>query len=284
MSDKKPIAPLACVILAAGQGTRMKSDLPKVLHPVANRPMLAHVIAACNELQPQRLVVVAGPGNREAIEKAIAPIRCVIQPEALGTGDAVKAARNELKGFTGDVAILFGDGPLVTANSLLALQQKRQETKAAIVVAGFTPDDAAAFGRLVLDDKGALTSIVEYADATPAQRAIKLCNGGIMLFAGEKILPLLDQLRNDNAKKEFYLTDCIALARKAGDQCAVATLPVDEVYTVNSRSELAEAPARNDRRRHAYRSRHRLSLGRYKNRPRRDDRTQCIYRPRRRNR
>jgi len=242
MADKKPNpAPLACVILAAGQGTRMRSELTKVLHPVANKPMLAHVITACETLLPERLVVVAGPANKDQIEKAIAPITCAIQQEPLGTGDAVKAARSELKNFNGDVIVLFGDGPLVTPDSLRTLQQKRQETKAAIVVAGFLPDDTAALGRLVLDDKGALTAIIETADATLEQKQIKLCNGGIMLFAGDKILGLLDQIKNDNSKKEYYLTDAIALARKAGDTCAVAILPVDEVYTVNSRTELAEA-------------------------------------------
>jgi bifunctional UDP-N-acetylglucosamine pyrophosphorylase / glucosamine-1-phosphate N-acetyltransferase len=242
MTDKNSsLPPLACVILAAGQGTRMRSELPKVLHPVANKSMLGHVIAACEALQPERLVIVAGPANKAAIEKAIAPIQCVIQQEPLGTGDAVKAARNELKNFNGDVIVLFGDGPLVTPESIRTLQQKRQETKAAIVVAGFLPEDTAAFGRLVLDDKGALTAIVETAEAMPEQKQIKLCNGGIMLFAGDKILSLLDQIKNSNSKKEFYLTDAIALARKAGDTCAVAILPFDEVYTVNSRTELAEA-------------------------------------------
>jgi len=242
MTEKKTSSssPLACVILAAGQGTRMRSDLPKVLHPVANHPMISHVVAACEELTPEKLVIVIGK-NMDAVEKAVSPFSCVIQPEPLGTGDAVKSARGILKGFTGDVIILFGDSPLVTADSLRALQAKRQETKATIVIAGFIPADPASYGRLVVDPKGALAAIVEFNDATLEQRAIRLCNSGIMLIAGDKLGGLLDQLKNDNSKKEFYLTDCIALAKKAGDGCAVVEMPADDVLGINTRVELAEA-------------------------------------------
>ncbi len=232
--------PLVCVILAAGMGTRMRSDLPKVMHPIAGLPMIKHVVNACTALPAEKIVAVIGK-NMDLIEHSIAPHACVIQPQPLGTGDAVKAARNELKNFSGDVIVLFGDGPLVTADSLRAMQDKRSETNAAIVVAGYTPDDPGSNGRLILDAKGQLTEIVETAEATPEQRKIRLCNGGIMLFAAEKLWPLLDQLKDNNSKKEFYLTDCIALARKAGDICAVAEMPVDEVYTVNSRAEQAQA-------------------------------------------
>ena len=195
MTEKHPtnLPPLACVVLAAGQGTRMRSDLPKVLHPIAGVPMIQHVLDACAELLPERIIVVVAPGM-EAVEKAVAPNRCVIQPKPLGTGDAAKAARNELKNFKGDVIILFGDAPLVTADALRTLQRKRQETSAAIVVAGFIPKDPSPYGRLMLDGQGNLTSIVEAADALPEQSAVKLWNGGIMLFAAEKLWPLLDQL------------------------------------------------------------------------------------------
>jgi bifunctional UDP-N-acetylglucosamine pyrophosphorylase/glucosamine-1-phosphate N-acetyltransferase len=242
MAEKKSseLPPLACVILAAGQGTRMRSDLPKVLHPVAGLPMIRHVLNACEELSPQKLVVVVAP-NMDAIKEAVKPATTAIQQEARGTGDAVKAARAELKDFKGDVIVLFGDGPLVRAESLRTLQRKRQETKTAIVVTGYMPDDPGSNGRLVLDNKGELTAIVEVADATPEQKAIRLCNGGIMLFDSAKLWGLLDQLKDNNAKKEFYLTDCVALARKAGGDCAVTSMPVEEVYTVNTRVELAEA-------------------------------------------
>lgn len=241
------LSPLACVILAAGQGTRMKSDLPKVLHPIAGLPMVRHVVNACAELLPEKIVVVVAPGM-DAVEKAVAPARCVVQQKAIGTGDAVKAAKNEFKGFKGDVVVVFGDAPLLTAESLRRLQQQRQETGAAIVVAGFRPQDPSPYGRLVLDAKGNLTEIVENFDATAEQKKIGLCNGGIMLFSGEALWPLIDQLKNDNAKKEFYLTDCIALARKAGKSCAVIEMPADEVLGINTRVELAQAEALMQRR------------------------------------
>ncbi len=231
---------LACVILAAGQGKRMQSDLPKVMHPVANVPMIRHVLTACAELMPLRVVPVIAPGMT-TIEKEVLPHRCATQVKPLGTGDAVKAARNELKDFKGDIIVLFGDAPLVTADALRALQQKRQETKASVIVGGFTPQDASPYGRLILDAKGLLTAIVESADATAEQKQIKLCNGGIMLFAADKLWPLLDKLKDNNAKKEFYLTDCVKLAREAGDACAVAQMPADQVLGVNSRVELAQA-------------------------------------------
>lgn len=218
----------------------MRSSLPKVMHPVANAPMISHVITAAAELLPEQIVVVVAP-SMETVEKTVAPNKCVIQQKPLGTGDAVKAAKPVLGSFKGDVIILFGDAPLVTAEALRGLQRKREETGAAIVVAGFNPADAGAYGRLVTDEAGSLTAIVEAVDATPEQRAIKLCNGGIMLFAGGRLWPLLDQLRDDNAKKEFYLTDCIKLARAAGDICAVAEMPATEVLGVNTRVELAEA-------------------------------------------
>ena len=237
-TDSSPA--LACIVLAAGQGTRMRSALPKVMHPVANAPMIAHVLAAATALNPEHITVVIASAM-DMVEKAVAPHACAIQKQPLGTGDAVKAAKANLGSFNGDIIVLFGDAPLVTAEALRGLQKKRQETNAAVVVAGFTPADPAAYGRLIVDKAGHLTAIVEASDATPEQRAIKLCNGGIMLFAGGKLWPLLDQIRDDNSKKEFYLTDCIKLARAAGDVCAVAEMPADEVLGVNSRIELAEA-------------------------------------------
>jgi len=231
---------LACVILAAGQGTRMRSDLPKVMHPIANLPMVRHVVNACEALSPHKIITVVAP-HMDDVKKTVAPHTCVIQSKALGTGDAVKAAKTELKDFKDDVIVLFGDAPLVTAQALQNLQRKRIDTNAAIVVAGFKPNDPTPYGRLILDTNGNLTGVVEALDATPEQRAINLCNGGLMLFASGKLMPLLEQLRDDNAKKEFYLTDCIKLARQAGDICAVAEMHEDEVLGINTRVELAEA-------------------------------------------
>jgi bifunctional UDP-N-acetylglucosamine pyrophosphorylase/glucosamine-1-phosphate N-acetyltransferase len=210
------------------------------MHPVAGMPMIRHVLNACTALSPEKIIVVIAPGMKD-VEQTVAPHPCVVQPKALGTGDAVKPAAKELKGFKGDVIVLFGDAPLITPEALKNLQQRRAETNAAIVVAGFTPENPGAYGRLVLDAKGNLAGIVEAADATTEQREIRLCNGGIMLFAGDKLSGLLDQLKDNNAKKEFYLTDCIALAKKAGEVCVVAEMSADEVLGINTRVELAQA-------------------------------------------
>jgi bifunctional UDP-N-acetylglucosamine pyrophosphorylase/glucosamine-1-phosphate N-acetyltransferase len=213
--------------------------MPKVLHPVAGQPMIKHILAACTSLKPAKLVVVTGP-KMKAVQEIVAPHKCVIQPKPLGTGDAVKAARRELKTFKGEIIVLFGDTPLVTAEALQGLRKKRAETNAAIVVAGFTAEDPASYGRLIMDKRGHLTAIVETKDANPSQRKVRLCNGGIMLFAADKLWPLLSKLRNDNSQSEFYLTDCVKLARKESWTCAVADMPAEDVRGINSRVELAE--------------------------------------------
>ncbi|MDD5585990.1 MAG: bifunctional UDP-N-acetylglucosamine diphosphorylase/glucosamine-1-phosphate N-acetyltransferase GlmU [Alphaproteobacteria bacterium] len=233
-------APLACVVLAAGQGTRMKSDLPKVLHPVAGLPMIQHVVAACLELAPEKIVVVIPP-DAAAVDSAVSSHICLVQEKPLGTGDAVKSARKSLSDFAGDIIILFGDTPLVTAEALQGLREKREATGAAIVVAGFMPEDPAKYGRLIVDAEGHLTEIVEASDATPEQRQIKQCNGGIMLFDAQKLWPLLDKLNNANAKNEYYLTDCVKLAREQGWSCYVADMPAEDVSGINNRIELARA-------------------------------------------
>ncbi|MFA6280596.1 MAG: bifunctional UDP-N-acetylglucosamine diphosphorylase/glucosamine-1-phosphate N-acetyltransferase GlmU [Bdellovibrionales bacterium] len=245
MTDKAtPVnqPPLACVILAAGQGTRMKSSLPKILHPVASFPMIHHVVRACEALAPQKVVVVVAPAM-EPVQAAVAPHACAIQQQPLGTGDAVKAAREALSGFEGHILVLFGDTPLITPASLTALRERLMQDKAALAVAGFVPADPAPYGRLVMDEAGRLQAIVEAADATPAQKAITLCNGGIMLFKASALWSLLDQVGNDNAKGEYYLTDCIALAAKQGLPVTTTTLDADDVRGVNTRVQLAEVEA-----------------------------------------
>jgi bifunctional UDP-N-acetylglucosamine pyrophosphorylase / glucosamine-1-phosphate N-acetyltransferase len=233
-------APLACVVLAAGQGTRMKSDLPKVLHAIAGLPLIRHVLNVCEDLAPLHTVVVVGPNGKE-IERAVDPVRCAIQPKPLGTGDAVKAAKKELKGFEGDVLVLVADGPLIKPETLRQMQTKRAATNATIVVGAFVTDEPGAYGRLVTDGSGNLSAIVEAAEATPEQKAITLCNGGILLFDAKKLWPLLDQLKDDNAKKEFFLTDCVSLAQKMGEKCTYITLSKEEVLGINNRVELAQA-------------------------------------------
>jgi bifunctional UDP-N-acetylglucosamine pyrophosphorylase/glucosamine-1-phosphate N-acetyltransferase len=231
---------LTVVILAAGAGTRMRSALPKVLHGVAGRPMVAHVVATAAALKPARLVVVVGPGQ-EAVAAAVAPHATAVQAQPRGTGDAVKAARAHLKD-AGEVLVLYGDTPILTAATLRRLLTARRRRKAAVAVLGFRPADPSPYGRFVTEG-GSLLRIVESREAGAAERKIGLCNAGVMAIEGSLALKLLDRLRNDNSKREYYLTDLVALARKAGHDCAFVEGEVDELQGINSRAELAMAEA-----------------------------------------
>ena len=232
---------IAAVILAAGKGTRMKSDLPKVLHPLAGRPMIGHVLEAVATLKPAYQVVVIGP-DMAALAEAVAPIATVVQKRQLGTADAVKAARAGLAGFNGTVLVLYGDTPLLTSATLTSLVEERKfRPEPAVVVLGFRPTDPGAYGRLVIGADGRLEAIVEARDATPAERAITLCNSGVMAIDGRVLLMLLDAIGNDNAKREYYLTDIVKLARARGLVCRHVEADAAELRGVNSRAELAEA-------------------------------------------
>jgi bifunctional UDP-N-acetylglucosamine pyrophosphorylase / glucosamine-1-phosphate N-acetyltransferase len=239
--------PLAVLILAAGQGTRMKSALPKVLHKVANRPMIGHALAAAQTLNPERVIAVIGPGM-ESVASTIAPVPTVVQALQRGTGDAVRAARAALNGFAGDVLVLYGDTPLTSPDTLAKLLAERQRADAAVAVIGMRPDEPGAYGRLVLGKDGALEAIVEAKDASEAQRKIGLCNSGVMAIDGKQLWPLLDAVGNSNAKHEYYLTDIVGIARSRGLACAAIEAPVEEMMGVNSRAELAEAEAVMQRR------------------------------------
>jgi bifunctional UDP-N-acetylglucosamine pyrophosphorylase/glucosamine-1-phosphate N-acetyltransferase len=238
---------LAVLILAAGQGTRMKSALPKVLHAVANRPMVQHVLAAIAPLAPARTIVVIAPGM-EAVAEAVKPAESVVQMTARGTGHAVMSARLALQGFAGDVLVLNGDAPLVTTRTLQALlAERRKPPAAAAVVVGMRPADTSSYGRLVLRD-GGLEAIVESKDCTPEQAAIALCNAGLWAIDGDQLFALLEGVGTDNAKGEYYLTDIIAVAHQRGLACRAIEAPADEMVGVNSRAELAEAEALMQRR------------------------------------
>jgi bifunctional UDP-N-acetylglucosamine pyrophosphorylase/glucosamine-1-phosphate N-acetyltransferase len=222
----------------------MKSDLPKVLHRVANRPMISHLLDALSAISSERTVVVVAPGMTQLVD-AVAPADTAVQTEALGTGHAVLAARDQMQDFTGDVLVLFGDTPLLTAETMQdMLTARRAAENPAVVVLGFRPDDPAEYGRLVTAADGGLEAIVEFKDASDAQREIGLCNAGIMAIDGNHLFALLDAVGNDNANGEYYLTDIVQLARDRGLRCAVveAADPV-EVMGVNSRAQLAEAEA-----------------------------------------
>lgn len=236
-------SPIACVVLAAGQGTRMRSDKPKILHAVAHEPMIAHVCRAAEALSPARKVVVVGPELTSPPESLGDWLR-VTQTDRLGTADAVRKAVPHLEGFTGPVVVLFGDTPLVTSETIGQLAQTiDREPRPAVTVLGMRPADPGRYGRLVLDHSGGLSSIVEFADATESQRSIPLCNAGLMAFDGARLADILAAIDNNNAQGEFYLTDAVAVARAKGFDVAVTEASESEVMGVNSRRDLAQAEA-----------------------------------------
>ena len=236
---------IAVVVLAAGQGTRMKSDLHKVLHPIAGRPMLLHLLASAAELAPAHTVVVAG-ARREQIEAAVAPlgIKVAVQTEQLGTGHAVLQAKDALDGFQGDVLILYGDVPLVRADTMRRMLDRLNEADAPpAVVLGFRPADPGAYGRIASEDSRTIAKMVEYKDASVAERALNLCNSGLMAVKSADLFALLAQVGNDNAAGEYYLPDIVMLALKQGRVSAVIETGAAEVAGVNSRAELAAVEA-----------------------------------------
>jgi bifunctional UDP-N-acetylglucosamine pyrophosphorylase / glucosamine-1-phosphate N-acetyltransferase len=238
----------AAIILAAGSGTRMKSAIPKVMHPVAGRPMIGHLLAALGPLAPAATIAVIGPGM-ETVARLVEPAQSVVQDPPLGTGDAVRAGLAALAGRLApqgdieDLLVLFGDTPLLTAATLTRLLGERRRASAAVMVAGLRPADPGAYGRLVLASDGTLDRIVEAADATPEERAIGLVNGGIMALAARPAADLLAALDRDNAKGEFYLTDIVRIARRRGLCCGVVELPVEDLAGINTRADLAAAEA-----------------------------------------
>ena len=238
---------VAIIVLAAGQGTRMKSRLPKVLHKVAGRSMLGHVLALAREMDPARLVVVHGPGEEGAMVAAEARMHApeavlAEQAERLGTGHAVMQAMDALEGFSGTVLVLYGDVPLLRVEVLERLLKLVDEAGQPIAVLGFEAAEPGKYGRLLTTDDGAgLEAIVEADDATEEQLRISLCNSGVMAVDADLLRRLLPRLSNDTAQGEYYLTDLVALAR--GEELAVGLALCDEesVLGVNDRVQLAEA-------------------------------------------
>ena len=243
---------LAAVLLAAGKGTRMKSRLPKVLHPIAGRPMIGHVLASLAPLAPEPAVVVVAP-DMDGLAAAVAPHRIAVQEQQLGTGHAVKAAREALGEGTDDLLILYGDTPFISTATLRRLVERRRQGDApAVVVLGMRPSDPAEYGRLVVDGGGRLQAIVEFADADETLRRQGLCNSGVMAVDGRRIWDLLARLRCDNAKGEYYLTDIVRLAHADGLGAVALEAPAEELLGVNSRAELAAAEAAMQKRLRAH--------------------------------
>ncbi|MEZ5693265.1 MAG: bifunctional UDP-N-acetylglucosamine diphosphorylase/glucosamine-1-phosphate N-acetyltransferase GlmU [Altererythrobacter sp.] len=233
----------AAVILAAGKGTRMKSDLHKVLHPIAGRAMIDHLMASVDTLEPAHKVVVVGAG-REQLESALGDrAKTCLQEPQLGTGHAVQMAQDQLAGFDGDVLIMYGDVPFVRAATMQAMLDRLNDADGpAAVVLAFEPDDALAYGRVIADGDGRISKMVEFKDADEGERACRLCNSGLMAAKAADLWALLDRVGNDNAQGEYYLPDIVNIAIGDGRVCAaVTTDDPNEVAGINSRSELAVA-------------------------------------------
>ncbi|MEW9274815.1 bifunctional UDP-N-acetylglucosamine diphosphorylase/glucosamine-1-phosphate N-acetyltransferase GlmU [Gluconobacter oxydans] len=224
------------IILAAGLGTRMKSRLPKALHRLGNQPMINHLITTARQAFDD-VVVVTGPDMPE-LEKAVRPFKTVTQVERLGTAHAANTAR-DLFG-TGDVAILYADNPLITAETMRRLLAARREG-ASLALLGMRPAEPGRYGRIV-EDHGRVVKIVEFKDATEDERRITLCNAGVMCAGVDDFRTWLANVGNDNAQGEYYLTDVVEMAAKAGPVVCVEA-PEAELAGVNSRSELARAEA-----------------------------------------
>lgn len=227
---------IAAVVLGAGKGTRMKSDLPKVLMPICGRPMIRNILDTLDSMNTDKIVVVTAPDG-ELVRKEVAPHDSVIQEKQLGTGNAVLATKSVLDGFDGDVLTIFGDHPIITKETFLQAVDKRRQGYA-IVVLGFRPEDAARYGRLIVKN-GELQKIVEFKDASDEEKAINLCNSGVMCFDGSKMFEILSKIGNENAAGEYYLTDAIAIARSLGLKCGVIECEAEEVAGANTQEELA---------------------------------------------
>ena len=245
----------AAIILAAGKGTRMKSGLPKVMHPVAGRAMVDWSIALARDSGCERIIVVCSPGQtalQAHVEAALGAGSVAIQDPPLGTGHAVLAAKHAMAGFDGELVVLYGDTPLIRAESIAALFDELAGG-AAVGVLGFEAAEPGAYGRLIQGADGGLERIVEAKDASPDERAVRLCNSGVMAAGAATMFELLGKVTNDNAKGEYYLTDIVGLARAAGRRCAAVSCDEADVLGVNSRIELAAAEA-------AFQSRRRQGL------------------------
>lgn len=236
---------LLTIVLAAGKGTRMKSALPKVLHPVAGRSMLGHVLALANQSEASSIAVVIGPDMdnvREAALAAAPTSQVFVQESQQGTADAVLAARQAISEHDGDVIVLYADTPLIMSETIDRLRTALQDG-AGVAVLGFEAADPTGYGRLLTDQTGALAAIREEKDATEDERQIRLCNSGVMAFRGEDLLERLGRIGCDNAKGEYYLTDIVSLARADGQRAVVVTCEEDQVLGVNARDQLAVAEA-----------------------------------------
>jgi bifunctional UDP-N-acetylglucosamine pyrophosphorylase/glucosamine-1-phosphate N-acetyltransferase len=232
------------IVLAAGEGTRMRSSLPKVLHPVAGQSLLAHVLTAAPKGTATALAVVIGPDHQAVADEARRrrpDALTFVQGERLGTAHAVLAAREAIARGADDLLVAFGDTPLISAETFERLRSPLQRG-AALAVLGFRAADPTGYGRLVVEN-GALVAIREQADASAEERKITLCNAGVMAFDGRRALAILDKIGNANSKGEYYLTDAVGIVREQGWEAVVIETGEDEVRGINTKAQLAEAEA-----------------------------------------
>ena len=234
--------PVAAIVLAAGKGTRMKSSLHKVLHPIAGRPMLEHLLASVSQLQPERTVIVAGHGREQIAEACGGRATIVVQEPQLGTGHAVQQAEAALTGFAGDVIVLYGDVPFVApATMRRMLDRLADPDRPAAVVLAFKAADSGAYGRVISVDGQTIVKMVEHKDASDAERQVDLCNSGMMAVRAEDLFDLLGRVTNDNAAGEYYLPDVVKIAAHDGRKSKYIETHESEVRGINSRAELAAA-------------------------------------------
>ena len=234
-------SPFAVIVLAAGQGTRMRSDTHKVLHPIAGKPMLLHLLDTVASMSAARQVVVVGKG-REQLETALAGrgVTTALQAEQKGTAHAVQQARDALNGFDGPVLILYADTPFVTDETLRRmLERLAQADDPGVVVMAISPDDGKAYGRVILEGGDRIAKMVEFKDASAEERAVRLCNSGMMAVGAGDLFGWIDQVGNDNVAGEFYLPDVVNVAADSGRHPVAIEGEAFETAGVNSRAELA---------------------------------------------
>jgi bifunctional UDP-N-acetylglucosamine pyrophosphorylase / glucosamine-1-phosphate N-acetyltransferase len=239
---------VSVIVLAAGQGKRMNSDLPKVLHPVGGKLMIHHVLDTALSLQTSdsanQTVVVISPTLNEKIVKGDRSVSIATQSKPLGTGDAVKAGLDALTNIPKTVLVLCGDTPLLETEALATIiAQHHENSKPSITVVGMRPHDPRRYGRILVDDSGQISRIVEYRDATEDERAITLCNSGVILADGALLKRLIMKLTPQNDAGEYYLTDIVALAKQEGIESRVAEMPYEPLQGINTRIDLAAAEA-----------------------------------------
>ena len=247
MAQKRDRGQKTClaIVLAAGEGTRMRSSLPKALHKIAGRSMLAHVLDALRQAGADDIAVVVGPDRADVAAeaaKAAPGAEIFVQTERRGTAHAVLAARAALSRNYADILVVFADTPLVRPETFTALREKRAPG-AGVVALGFEPADPSGYGRLLTDAGGNLLAIREHKDASAQEREVRLCNAGLMALDGARALDWLERVGDDNAQKEYYLPDVVEIARRDGASCAMVQAPAGEVLGVNDKAQLAEAEA-----------------------------------------